>query len=92
MPPFVVPYLIGLVTAPLAGAVTKALFRGTVKTTVGLALQLKKLAAEASEELQDLTAEASAEFAATEVQTQPSTTAVVTKTAAPPRVTVPAKG
>ena len=63
MPPFV-PYLIGLVTAPLVAKVAKPLLRGTVKTTIAVGLQMKKLAAEAAEDLQDLAAEASAEMAA----------------------------
>lgn len=62
-PPVLTPYLIGLVTAPLAGMVIKPLLRGTVKTTVALVLQVKKLAAEAGEEIQDLAAEASADMA-----------------------------
>jgi Protein of unknown function (DUF5132) len=66
MPPFV-PYLIGLVTAPLVVKVVKPLLRGTVKTTIEVGLQVKKLAAEAAEDLQDLAAEASAEMAAAEM-------------------------
>lgn len=63
LPAFLVPYLIGIVTAPLAGMVVKPLVRGTVKTTIGVALQVKKLAAEAAEDVQDLAAEVSADFA-----------------------------
>lgn len=68
--PFFVPYLIGLVTAPLVVKVVKPLLRGTVKTTIGVGLQAKKLAAEAAEDLQDLAAEASAEMAAAETVTR----------------------
>lgn len=64
MPPFLAPYLIGLVTAPLAKMVIKPIVRGTVKTTIGIALQMKKLAAEAAEDLQDLAAEAASGVAA----------------------------
>ncbi|MGH3797040.1 MAG: DUF5132 domain-containing protein [Pseudonocardiaceae bacterium] len=46
----------------------KPLLRGTVKTTVRAVLQVKKLAAEAAEDLQDLVAEANAEFVAAELQ------------------------
>lgn len=70
MPPFVPAYLIGLVTAPLVGVVFKPLLRGSVKTTVGAALQIKKLAAEVAEDLQDLVAEANAEFVAAELQAE----------------------
>ncbi len=63
MPPVVVPYLIGVVTAPFVAAVLKPLLRGTVKTTVALGLQTRKLAAEAREEFQDIAAEASADMA-----------------------------
>lgn len=73
LPPFVVPYVIGIVTAPLAGMVVKPLVRGTVKTAIGVALQVRKLAAEAAEDLQDLAAEASADWAAAglgELETQ----------------------
>lgn len=58
------PYLAGLVTAPLVAGVVRPLVRGAVKTTVTLGLQVKKLAAEAREESQDIAAEASADLAA----------------------------
>lgn len=58
-----VTYLIGLVTAPLVGTVAKPLLRSTLKATVALVLQAKKLAAEAGEEFQDLLAEANADVA-----------------------------
>ncbi|MGH3914893.1 MAG: DUF5132 domain-containing protein [Pseudonocardiaceae bacterium] len=58
------PFFIGVVAAPLVGKVLKPLVRGTVKTTIGAGLQVKKLAAEAAEDVQDLAAEASAEFVA----------------------------
>lgn len=68
------PYLLGLVMAPLAGAVIKPLLRSTVKAAVGLGLQARKIAAEAREEFQDLAAEASAEMSAAEAE-QSDTTA-----------------
>jgi len=58
MPSVVPVYLIGVVTAPLAGLVLKPILRGTVKATVGIGLQVRKAAAEARQEFQDLTAEA----------------------------------
>lgn len=70
MPPFVPAYLVGLVTAPLVGVVLKPLLRGTVRTTVGVALQAKKAAAEVAEDLQDLVAEANAEFVAAELRAE----------------------
>jgi len=57
------PYLIGVVTAPLVVGVLRPLVRGLVKATVTIGLQTKRLAAEAREEFQDITAEASAEMA-----------------------------
>ncbi len=78
------PYLIGLVTAPLAGAIIKPLLRGTVKLTVGVGLQVKKLAAEAREEFQDLTAEANAEISAAE--TAPRSNVTVPQVTAPKKV------
>lgn len=67
MPPFL-PYLLGVVTAPVARTALEPLLRNTIKATVRLALQAKKLAAEAGEELQDIAAEASFEVAAAEAQ------------------------
>lgn len=63
-PPFVVPYVIGLVTAPLVAKVAKPLLRDAAKATIGFSLQVRKIAAEAVEDLQDLAAEANAEVAA----------------------------
>lgn len=58
------PYLIGVVTAPLVAKIVKPLVRGTVKASVGLALEVKKAAAEAGEEFHGLAAEVSADRAA----------------------------
>jgi hypothetical protein len=68
----VIPYLVGVVTAPL---VAKAA-RGTVKAAIGVGLQAKKLAAEAAEDFQDLAMEANAEMAAARAGTGSSTTIV----------------
>lgn len=70
IPPFVAPFLMGLVTAPLARTIVKPLVLGTVKTTIGIALQVRKLAAEAAEDLQDLAAEAGAGIIAAEAEAQ----------------------
>lgn len=54
----VVPYLIGVVTAPLVVAVAKPIVRGTVKATMGISLQAKKAAAEAREDYHVIAKEA----------------------------------
>ena len=66
MPPFI-PYLLGLVTAPLVAKLAKPVLRSTIKATIEIGLQAQKIAAEAVEELQDLAAEATAEMVAAEV-------------------------
>ena len=72
MPPFLPAYLIGVVTAPLARKIMEPLLRSTVKATVGLALQVKKLAAEAGEEFQDIAAEVNFEMVAAEARMKSS--------------------
>ncbi|MFJ9413781.1 MULTISPECIES: DUF5132 domain-containing protein [unclassified Streptomyces] len=62
MPPVVPPFLIGLIAAPLAKRLFKPLVRGVVKTSVGLAMEVKKAAHEAGEGIQDLAAEVAAEM------------------------------
>lgn len=57
------PYLVGVVTAPLLVKLVKPILRGTVKASVGLALEVKKAAAEAGEEFQALAAEVGVEKA-----------------------------
>lgn len=67
IPPFsgnAAPYLIGLATGPILAKIAKPLLRGTIKVAVGAALQVKQLAVEAGEELQDIAAEASVDMAA----------------------------
>jgi hypothetical protein len=63
----VVPFLAGIVAA----AFVKPLLRATAKTTVGVALRARKLAAETVEELQDIAAEASAEAMAAKNASRP---------------------
>ena len=48
----------------MVGAIFKPMFRGVVKGSVVLAMEAKKIAAEASEEFQDVAAEVSADMAA----------------------------
>lgn len=72
--PLFVPYLLGLVTAPLVAKLAKPILRGTVKATIELGLQAKKMAAEAVEDLQDLAAEASVEVVAAETSVSKSGT------------------
>ncbi|WP_079061455.1 DUF5132 domain-containing protein [Streptomyces griseoruber] len=67
MPPVVPPFLIGLIAAPLAKRVVKPLMRGLVKTSVGLVLEVGRVAHEASEGVQDLAAEVTAEVVAAQM-------------------------
>jgi uncharacterized protein DUF5132 len=64
--PVLAPYVIGVVTAPLVVKVFKPLFRGLVKTSVGVTLEAKRAASEMREEFQDIAAEAAFEKAATD--------------------------
>lgn len=59
----IVPYLLGVVTAPLVVKIVKPIVRGTVKASVGLAMEAKKAAAEAGEEFHGLAAQARADRA-----------------------------
>ena len=59
---FLKPYLVGAITAPLVAAVLTPLLRGTVKAAVSLGSQAKQLAAEATEELEGIAAEARADM------------------------------
>jgi len=59
----VTPYLIGVVTAPLLTKILEPILRSAVKASVGLALEMRKAAAEAAEEFQDIAAEANADLA-----------------------------
>lgn len=60
---FMAPYLIGVVTAPLVGKIVKPILRGTIKASVGLALEAKRAAAEAGAEFHALAIEVSADNA-----------------------------
>ncbi|MFD7628270.1 DUF5132 domain-containing protein [Streptomyces sp. NPDC059851] len=71
MPPVLPPFLIGLIAAPLAKRIGKPLVRGLVKTSVGLVLEVKRAAHEATENLQDLAAEVTAEAVASQVTSAP---------------------
>ncbi|MFC9930571.1 DUF5132 domain-containing protein [Streptomyces sp. NPDC127190] len=64
MPPVVPPFLIGLLTASLVKKVGKPVLHGLVKTSVGLGLEVRKAVHEASEEIQGLASEATAEILA----------------------------
>lgn len=76
-PTFLVPFLVGVITAPLVGKIAKPLMHGTVKTTMGIALQAKKVATEAVEDLQEFSAEVSAGFAADDIGSDPAPTTAV---------------
>jgi hypothetical protein len=67
LPPFAIPYLIGIVSAPLVAKIAQPIARSAVKATIQFGLQARKLAAEAAEDLQDLAAEASAEMTVAEI-------------------------
>jgi LytS/YehU family sensor histidine kinase len=68
LPRFVIPYLIGLVSAPVVTRIVQPIARSAVKTTIEFGMQARKLAAQAAEDLQDLVAETSAEMAAAEIE------------------------
>ncbi|WP_254646288.1 DUF5132 domain-containing protein [Streptomyces sp. GbtcB6] len=69
MLPAVAPFAVGVITAPLAKRVAKPLVRGVIKTSVGLALEVKRAVIEAGEEIQGLTAQAAAEKLASSART-----------------------
>ena len=68
LPRFAIPYLIGLVSAPLVTRIVQPIARSAVKATIEFGMQARKLAAQAAEDFQDLVAETSAEMAAAEVE------------------------
>ncbi|MGC7101119.1 DUF5132 domain-containing protein [Amycolatopsis lurida] len=59
----------------VAGSVTiklvKPVIRGVIRTSVALAMEVKKVAAQAGEELQDLAAEVTAEMAVAQTEQAP---------------------
>lgn len=67
MPPVVPPFLIGLIAASLVKRLGKPVMRGIVKTSVGLGVEVKRAVHEASEGIQDLAAEATAEMLAAQM-------------------------
>ncbi len=85
MPPVVPPFLIGLIAAPLAKRIVTPLMKGLVKTSVGLVMEVKRAAHEASEGLHDLAAEVTAEVMAAQLATggAPAAASVPTAAAAP---------
>jgi hypothetical protein len=74
LPRFAIPYLIGVVSAPLVTRIIHPIARSAVKTTIELGMQARKLAAEAAEDLQDLVAETSAEMTSAEIEKKAGTT------------------
>ena len=67
---FLRPFLVGVVAAPVGWAIFKPLARGVIKSTVIFAMEVKRLAEEAGEELQDVAAEVSADIAAAKNRTK----------------------
>lgn len=72
MPPVIPPFLIGLIAAPIAKRIVTPLLKGVVKTSVGLVLEVKRAAHEASEGLHDLAAEVTAEVVAAQLASTPA--------------------
>ncbi|MEX3101057.1 DUF5132 domain-containing protein [Streptomyces sp. ST1015] len=85
MPPVVPPFLIGLIAAPLAKRIVTPLMKGLVKTSVGLVLEVKRAAHEATEGIHDLAAEVTAEVMAAQLATggAPAAAPAPAPTAAP---------
>ncbi|WP_405912204.1 DUF5132 domain-containing protein [Streptomyces sp. NBC_00963] len=67
MPPVVPPFLFGLIVAPLAKRLLKPLVGGVVKASVGIAMEVKKAAQEAGENIHDLAAEVAADVVAAQI-------------------------
>ncbi|KOV64746.1 DUF5132 domain-containing protein [Streptomyces sp. MMG1121] len=70
MLPAIPPFLVGVITAPVAKRVAKPLVRGVIKTSVGLTLEVRRAVIEAGEEIQALTAEAATEKLASSARTR----------------------
>jgi hypothetical protein len=64
----VLPFVAGVVAAPLVKGIVKPLVLGIVTTSVGVGLELKRAVLRTGEGLQDLAAEASADRFAAEVK------------------------
>jgi hypothetical protein len=60
----VAPYLIGVVTAPLAAGVLRPVARGIIKAAVTVTTEVKRAAAEAREGVQGIAAEVEVDKAA----------------------------
>ncbi|QZZ32454.1 DUF5132 domain-containing protein [Streptomyces sp. ST1015] len=65
--PLIAPFLLGIVAAPIAKRVVKPLVQGTIKTSVGLAMDLRKAVHEVGEGFQDMAAEVTAEVMSKEL-------------------------
>lgn len=88
----VLPYVVGVVTAPLLVRIAKPLIRGVVKTTIGAGFKVKKLAAEAGEELHGLVTEVSGEASGKVGAAAGAATDTAAKTVAKTASTVSAAG
>lgn len=60
----VISFMLGSVVGPAVFPIVKPFVRDAAKATIRMGLQLKRFAAEAAEDLEDLAAEAGAEVAA----------------------------
>ncbi|WP_037908351.1 DUF5132 domain-containing protein [Actinacidiphila yeochonensis] len=89
MPPVVPPFLIGLIVGPLAKRLVRPLAKGLLKTSVGLALEVKRVAHEANEGLHDLAAEVTAEVVAAQLVDDGPTVSVPSPAAARGTESVP---
>jgi hypothetical protein len=67
MPPVVPPFLVGLIVAPLAKRLLRPVVSGVVRTSVGIAMEVKKAAYEVGENLNDLAAEVTADVVAAQI-------------------------
>jgi hypothetical protein len=60
MPPTGVVFLVGVVAAPLMPKILKPVLRGAIKAGTDLTIKAKRVAAEVTEDVQDIVAETSA--------------------------------
>lgn len=72
MLPALRPFLLGMVVTPLAKRVAKPLLREVVKVSIALALDVRKAAADARTELQDIAAEVAAEYPSSQFDLVPT--------------------
>jgi hypothetical protein len=73
MLPIVAPFLAGVIVSPLAKRIVTPLARGAVKTSVGLALDVKYASLKARDGMRDAAAEATGKKDAPEIAVQDST-------------------